>query len=175
MKNVIIFLTSLCLFGCSAFPQKKIYTQIDIQAPKHIVWEILEDIQSYEQWNPYHVKVEGKLKVGEKLSLYIHKPNQSKIHIKPHVMDIKPLTTLTWGGGITGIFYGEHVFELDAISETSTRVIQREKFEGLVIPFAELDTIEEGYILVNQALKRRAENNYLLQQQNTKKMEWLFQ
>ncbi len=158
MKIIFIFITGVYLSGCSMLPQKNIYTEIDINAPRHIVWEILVDNQSYPLWNPYHVKVEGKIKEGEELQLEIHKPNNSKINIEPHVMEVKSQKLLSWGGGIKGVFHGKHVFELRQLSDTSTRLLHHEHFTGLVIPFAQLATIEEGYELMNEALMLRAES-----------------
>ena len=160
MKLILAFLGGIFLTGCSMLPQKKIYTEIDIQTPKAVVWEILMENKAYPVWNPYHVKVEGKLELGETLQLEIHKPNQSEIHIEPVVMDVIEFELLTWGGGVKGIFHGKHVFELQSLSEFSTRLIHRETFAGIAIPFAELDTIEEGYNLMNEALKHRAEASY---------------
>ncbi len=160
MKLILAFLGGIFLTGCGMLPQKKIYTEIDIQTPRQVVWKILTDNPSYPSWNPYHVKVEGILKVGEELKLEIHKPNKSEIHIEPVVMDVIPFELLTWGGGIKGVFHGKHVFELQSLNEFSTRLIHRETFAGIAIPFAELDTIEEGYNLMNEALKLRAEALY---------------
>jgi len=54
-------------------------------------------------------------------------------------------------------FYGEHVFLLEKLDTYSTRLIHKEDFSGFVMPFASLDAIEEGTMLMNQALKERAE------------------
>jgi hypothetical protein len=55
-------------------------------------------------WNPSHVKVERRLKVGNELFVEIHKPNGEKVEIEPHVMKVFPLKEQAWGGGIKGIF-----------------------------------------------------------------------
>lgn len=157
MKFIFILISTTLLMGCGILPQKNIFTEIEIQAPTNVVWDVLMDNQSYPQWNPYHVKVEGTLKVGEELTLEIHKPNGSEIHIEPVVMELIPFELLSWGGGIKGIFHGKHVFELHQISEFKTHLIHKETFAGIAIPFAELDTIEEGYHLMNEALKQRIE------------------
>jgi len=68
------------------------------------------------------------------------------------------LQELTWGGGIKGIFHGKHTFLLEKTHHDHTKLVQKESFTGFAIPFASLDSIEEGYSLVNQALKARAES-----------------
>jgi len=160
IKLMVSGLSVIALSACSLLPEKKIYTEIDINTPKQIIWDILIDNQAYPQWNPYHVKVEGDLQLGQILKLEIHKPNKSVVHIEPHVMEIKPLQRLIWGGGIEGIFYGKHVFELLSLREGVTRLVHKERFSGIAIPFAELGSIEEGYNLMNEALKKRAEAQY---------------
>jgi len=138
-------------------PNKHIYTEIDISAEPETIWAILLDNENYPEWNPYHVKVNGTLEVGAKLYVEIHKPNGERVEIEPYVMKIVPLKELAWGGGIKGIFFGEHVFLLDRLNENSTKLIHKENFSGLAIPFASLDAIEEGYNLMNKTLKKRAE------------------
>lgn len=155
--RVKLLMLPLLLSGCAALPQKNIYTEIDINAPKEVVWDILADNDTYGDWNPYHVSVVGDLREGESLAVKIVKPNGNTVEIEPHVIKLVPMEELTWGGGIKGIFFGEHVFALSTTKSGQTRLIQRESFSGLAIPFAELDAIEAGYSQMNLALKRRAE------------------
>jgi hypothetical protein len=49
------------------------------------------------------------------------------------------------------------VFELEMMDNNSTKLVQKENFSGIAIPFASLDAIEEGYDLMNMALKETAE------------------
>ena len=153
-----VLVGSLMLSGCSAVPSKHIYTEIDIAATPDKVWAVLADNTRYPEWNPYHVSVKGNLAPGEKLKVVIHKPNGAVVKIKPHVMRMVPQRELTWGGGIRGIFLGEHVFLLNEVEKGKTRVVQKEDFSGIVIPFASLDAIEEGYHMMNKALKKRVES-----------------
>lgn len=155
-----LFLSGLLMSGCAALPEKNIYTSIDIHAPKELVWSILKDNAAYPEWNPYHVVVGGNLVEGDKLTVSIQKPNGKSVELEPHVIRLSPQRELTWGGGVHGIFYGEHVFLLDSLAENRTRLIHKEKFAGLAVPFAALDAIEEGYTLMNLALKQRAEAMY---------------
>lgn len=149
------------LAGCSAMPEKNIHTAIEIDAPRSVVWDILADNRAYPLWNPYHVQVGGTLREGQALDVVIHKPNGETVHIEPRVLRIRPETELTWGGGIKGVFFGEHVFELSSVDERTTRLVHKERFSGFAIPFASLEAIEEGYRRMNRALKTRAESTAL--------------
>jgi len=153
--NILVILAALgILGGC-----KHIYTEIDIKTPPERVWRILSDIEHYPDWNPYHVKVTGTLAVGEQLDVTIHKPNGETVHIKPHVIRLEPNVELTWGGGIKGLFHGKHVFRLESAGNGITRLVQQEDFVGIFVPFASLDAIDEGYRLMNERLKERAEKS----------------
>lgn len=153
MLVIIVIALALLLGGCGVMPAKHIYTEILIDAPADEIWQTLTDLDAYPSWNPYHVRVDGKLGLGEKLDLEIHKPNGDHVFISPHVMVIDPINTLTWGGGIRGIFTGEHTFALEVQAPCQTKLVHKEVFNGIAVPFASLDTIEEGYQQMNQALK----------------------
>lgn len=140
------------LTGC-----KHIYTEHHIEAPVETVWAVLVHTEAYPEWNPYHVRVEGRLEPGAELELEIHKPNGNRIVIHPEVQVVAPQQELTWGGGVPGIFEGRHVFRLERLDDGHTRLVHEERFSGIAVPFAELDTIEEGYRLVNAAVAARAE------------------
>ena len=76
------------------------------------------------------------------------------MHINTHTIIFITLILI----GIPGLFTGTHVFEI-VQREKDVLFIQREQFRGLFVWFAELDSIEEGYDLMNRALKARAENS----------------
>ncbi|WP_415902965.1 SRPBCC family protein [Neptuniibacter sp. QD29_5] len=153
--SLVIFFALLT--GCGLIPEKNIYTEIEIDASSETVWSILIDNKAYPEWNPYHVRVEGDMALDHKLEVDIEKPNGNNLTIHPTLWVAEPYSELTWGGGITGIFIGRHSFVLSEIDQGKTRLVHKEHFSGFAIPFAELDTIEEGYQLMNEALKRRAE------------------
>lgn len=153
--SVISIAALLCAFV--SMPRMDIMTTIDIDAPVETVWSILVDNTAYPVWNPYHVAVVGNMALDETLDVEIHKPNGEIVHIKPRVMRIEPLQELTWGGGVRGVFFGEHSFLLEVVDTNRTRLLHREHFSGFAIPFAALDGIGEGYDRMNRALKQTAE------------------
>lgn len=138
--------------------QRHINTEITIDASPEDVWEVLTDLDSYPNWNPYHVRVRsrGVLDTGRRLDVDIQKPNGEQVKIKPRVLRMEPSRVLTWGGGIAGVFRGEHRFVLEPICD-GTRLIHSEDFTGFAVRYAGLDAIEEGYALMNEALKSYVE------------------
>jgi hypothetical protein len=137
-----------------------IHTEITIAAEPATVWEAITDLNAYPAWNPYHRRVEttGDLVPGQRLVVHIRKPNDAQVVIKPHVIRIEPNRELTWGGGLKGIFHGEHRFVLEPVAG-GTRLVHSETFAGLAVRFASLDSIEEGYELMNEALRRYVEQS----------------
>ena len=140
------------------FPGLHIYTEIEIDASPEAVYAALADLESYPEWNPYHVEVIGKAAVGEPLVVHISKPNGETPTVHPHMLRMEPKSELTWGGGMHGVFYGEHVFLLEETPTGGTHLIHKEDFTGIAVHFASLDTIEEGYNQMNEALKAYLES-----------------
>ena len=68
---------------------------------------------------------------------------------------------LTWGGGIPGIFWGEHVLLIEPIHRDRTRLVHNEDFSGFAVRFADLppQVLTQGYQAMNRALKARAEQD----------------
>ena len=81
---------------------------------------------------------------------------------KPKVLAAEPNRELRWLGYllVPGVFDGEHSFTIEPLEENRVRFIQREAFEGLLVPlFARsLETnTQQGFEEMNHALKERAE------------------
>ncbi len=156
--TLIIMATSLVILnGCAG---KSIRTAIEIDAPRERVYDILADLQAYSEWNPYHRRVQGDFSEGAALSVDIIRPDGKEVHVPPHMMRIEPYREITWGGGIHGIFYGEHRFLLSTTDRGTTLLEHNEDFTGFAINFADLpeDVIADGYHQMNLALKQRAES-----------------
>lgn len=71
---------------------------VDIAAPAELVWSILIDLPRYLQWNPYTVKVESTLRLGEPVNLYLPDPNQpgELLHVIEQLTDFEPYRLLAW-------------------------------------------------------------------------------
>ena len=143
---------------------KRITTEIIINAPKEKVWNILTDFDAYPQWNPFILSVKGKAVKGERLTNTLRNGNKTVV-FKPKVLNVVPNQYLGWLGslGIKGLFDGYHYFEIEALSPTQVKLKHGEEFSGL-LSTAILKKIAEAtrqnFIRMNQALKERAESNH---------------
>lgn len=154
----ILLLTATVVAGCTT--RKTIDTAIDIDAPPCAVYETLAAFERYPEWNPYHVRVAGSGIVGKPLKVRVSRPDGIVVDV-PHVrlLEAEPCRALVWGGGIPGIFHGEHRFDLRERKGGGTQVSHTEVFSGLFIGFADLPVpvLTEGYKRTNEALRDEVE------------------
>jgi hypothetical protein len=141
---------------------KHLYSAIDIDASPERVWDILADFDAYPTWNPFITRIAGSPRVGERLDVRLEPPGGMGITMHPTVLEAAPGRGLRWVGRLVlpGLFDGEHHFLLEPLEGNRTRLIQQERFTGLLVgAFASsLDTHTlAGFHAMNAALKSRAE------------------
>lgn len=139
----------------------RLETEIDINASPEIVWDILTDLDSYGEWNPFIVSSEGAVAVGERLTNLLQPPGGKAMTFRPTVTEVEGNRSFEWLGqlGFPGVFDGRHRFELEE-TENGTHFIHTERFDGALVRFMRksLDTQTlEGFEQMNAALKTRAE------------------
>lgn len=140
---------------------KEIYTEIKIDAPVRVVWDLLTNFDYYPQWNPFIQEISGDQTVGAQIEVFIKPPNSNGMRFKPKILSYKPEEELKWLGSlcIPKLFDGKHGLILEKINENKVLFIQKEEFKGLFVPLFSrlLKDTESGFKLMNQALKREAE------------------
>lgn len=142
--------------------KKEIKTEILIQASPQKVWEVLTDFEQYSAWNHFIKSIKGPAQVGQTITVRIEPPQASGMTMKPTVLVFEDGREFRWQGnlGIKGLFDGEHVFELLEQANNSTLLVHKEGFSGILVPLfkklLEVNTLN-GFHLMNQSLKRRAE------------------
>ncbi len=140
---------------------KKLHTEININASPEIVWDTLMDFESYADWNPFVVSIEGEAKVGSKLKARIEPPVGKGMTFKPTVTAVEQGRYFEWLGslGVRGVMDGRHQFRIEPVSG-GTRFTQSEEFTGLLVPLLS-KTLDKGtpagFEAMNQAIKERAE------------------
>jgi len=142
----------------------EVCTEIKIEAPPERVWKILTDFERYPEWNPFVREVHGNLREGAKLQVYLGSPGQPGMKFKPVVTKVEPQKAFHWLGRflIPGLMDGEHIFEIEPIGKYATRFIHGEEYRGLLVRlFGKMVPDDSGrnYIVMNEALKKRAEEN----------------
>ena len=123
---------ALALLVVALHGNGSIETAVWIDRPPEDVWKILTATSSYGSWNPMICRLNGDLRVGNKIE-FVEGPSPSDgIVSHPTVLVAKAARELTWKGyvSIPGIFNGKHSFILEGTG-SKTHCIQREQFSGL--------------------------------------------
>ena len=137
-------------------------TEIEINATPDQVWEALMDFDSYSEWNPFVQSASGNQVPGETLKIYIKPPKGMGMTIKPKVKKVEPGSEFRWKGKmlISGLFDGEHIFELRP-TDNGCHFTRREEFTGILVsPMLRLvgKKTQRGFNEMNAALKQRVES-----------------
>ena len=142
----------------------ELHTEVTIDAPAEVVWDVLTDLDRYPEWNPFIVESTGTPSVGARLTNRLQPPGGKAMTFRPTVTEFEPGATFEWLGraGLPRIFDGRHRFELRATPSGGTAVAHTEQFHGVLVPFmrSSLDTrTKAGFEAMNAALKARAESH----------------
>lgn len=72
--------------------------KVEIDAPASVVWQVLLDLPRYHEWNPFTVKVESSLAVGDPVRLYVPNPAApgENLCIVEHIVAVEPERLLSW-------------------------------------------------------------------------------
>lgn len=145
---------------------KEIYTEIEIDAPASVVWDIITDFDHYPHWNPFIKEISGDHIVGAQIDVFIKPPDSNGMRFKPKILSHVPEEELRWLGSlwIPKLFDGEHSLIIKKIDENKVLFIQKEKFTGVFVPLLSgmLKNTEYGFRMMNRALKREVENQGIL-------------
>ncbi len=136
-------------------------TSVDIDAPPSVVWDVLVDLDTWADWNPFIVSSSGSVTVGEQLTNRMEPPGGRGMTFKPRVTEVVDQQVFEWLGrlGLPGIFDGRHRFELSERGG-QTRLEHTEELSGILVPLMRksLDgPTLKGFEAMNAALKARAE------------------
>lgn len=140
----------------------ELHSEIAIDAPAEVVWDVLIDLERYHEWNPFIVESAGRPQIGERLINRLKQPGGKTMTFKPVVTEVEPHQTFEWLGRLVlpGLFDGRHRFDLRTTPSGGTTLIQTEQFDGLLVRVmrSSLDTRTlAGFEAMNDALRVRAE------------------
>ncbi len=139
---------------------KQLVTEKHISTPIESVWNVLTDVNAWQEWNPLLIKGQGVVTKGERLIITFDQGGKH-VTMKPRITELIDGTVLQWKGSlpIPGLFHGEHRFELTPLSETSTQLRHSEVFTGVLVPIVWPSMhkgLKEGFEAMNDALAHRA-------------------
>jgi hypothetical protein len=144
----------LIILACHS--DRDISTDIWIDSPPQMVWQVLTVTRDYPLWNPMIARVNGELREGNVIEI------DTGMVFRPRILAFRVDQELRWKGHvwIPGIFDGEHRFVLEAHGN-QTRLIQSEEFTGILVGRITREIIDDTIVAMkgmNSALKARAES-----------------
>ncbi|ERN41282.1 hypothetical protein KR51_00021720 [Rubidibacter lacunae KORDI 51-2] len=141
-----------------------LYTEIDINAPKSVVWDLLLAKEQWQLWNTFLFDGDASqpLLQGKRVLLSMRRlAHEEKTEFQPRVMLVLPEICLKWQASIPGL-KSETVFELQEIGFRRTKYVHAHHFSGflapILIPFVREDEAI-GLRRMARELKRYAELN----------------
>lgn len=141
-----------------------ISAQTVIRAPVEVVWGVLMNFAAYELWSTMLVpEQETPPQLGATIQLRLALPDGPAYSFEPVVIVLEENRHFAWRQKtiITGLFDGEHHFELKALENGQTTLHNYEHYSGLLSPiFKRLPMMQQapaGFEAMNDEIKIRAE------------------
>ena len=141
---------------------REIRTELEVDAPPEVVWDVLTDLSAYPEWNPHVTAASGDLRERSDLDIEVRPGGSRSRSMNVTVTALEPQRKLEWVGTVVSpwLFEGRHTFELEPLADDRTRVVNRERLGGVLVRFVVADDAECDYEAMNLALAERAENRY---------------
>ena len=138
----------------------RIEHRLGISAPAHAIWRVLGDLEGWGAWNPIYPRVEGQLRIGERLAVTEAMPGFEPDLITPTVLEWVPDAQIIWRvSRWFGLLKRVRYFEIDELSEEGCVFSNGEDWYGRparYLPPARRRAMREGFEAMGEALKVRA-------------------
>jgi len=142
--------------------RRQLATEVLVQAAPERVWQVLTDLGSYAEWNPFIVDATGTVRPGSRLRLRMQPVGGRATTLRPRVVEVDAGRRLRWAGrlGVPGLLDAVHTFTVEPAADGTTRVRQEEVFTGVLVPFVGR-ALDRGTLpafrRMDEALRQRAE------------------
>jgi hypothetical protein len=160
---ILILVVVLAVVIGLMLSQFEIRHEIHIQAPASEVWQAITAFHDFHHWNSQLEYLGGEVALKGKLQLRLSAQGAAPYTFKAVVSVMETEKSFAWLAitGLPRIFDGEHFFELQAKSDGTTFLVNREEYRGLLSPFIKrlpmMQSAPEGFRLMNEELKRYVE------------------
>ncbi len=155
----------LVLVGAASATSFEIRADTVIDAPVERVWEVIVDMPSYAEWNTQLSWLAGVVGPGAVLRLRLAVEGTSPYEFQPTVSSWEPNVRFAWIArtGAPRVFDGEHFFELEALDGGKTRLVNRERYSGVLSLLMQrlpmMAGAPRGFAKMNEEIKARAERH----------------
>jgi hypothetical protein len=141
---------------------RAISSEIDIDAPRDLVWSILRDFDAYPEWNPFTVSVRTTLALGSPVDMQVRLRPPKAMHQVEYVSEVVEGERVCWGGNVgpRWLITADRCQVLTDLGGGRTRYFTTDVFRGIGVGLMFLVVgrhVQRGFDEVGRALKARAE------------------
>ncbi|NRA65707.1 MAG: SRPBCC domain-containing protein [Pseudobacteriovorax sp.] len=173
MKKKILFtIAALLIAGLTTLwlkgkEMREISTEIEIAAPIEDVWNLVTNIDGWQEWSPIIHHSKGTASLGSKLSITmcgeIGDKTKAGPKYEPVITVFENPRNLSWRATMIAgfIFTNGKIIELET-TDSGTKLVHKETFSGLMAPllWGQVQTnVPKMLDSMNQALKALAEKS----------------
>lgn len=137
-----------------------------IDAAPEQVWAVLTDADGYADWSSMLHVVDGTFGPDARPTLRLELPDGPSYEFRPTIIAFEPPRRLTWRAvtGVRGLFDGTHTFELTSLGAGRTRLVNREKYSGLLTPIMRwlpmMRDAQPGFAAMNAEIRDYVEHRH---------------
>ncbi|MEY2431028.1 MAG: hypothetical protein QOC92_753 [Acidimicrobiaceae bacterium] len=142
--------------------RRVISSEIEIDAPKDLVWAILRDFDSYPEWNPFTVEVSTTLELGSPVDMRVKLRPPNVMSQLEYVTAVVEGERVCWGGNVGPRWFinADRCQVVTDLGDGRTRYSTTDAFRGAGVGLMFLVVgrhVQRGFDDVARALKARAE------------------
>jgi hypothetical protein len=160
---VVLLLAVLAVGGSAALdtPSRTATAETIIDAPRELVWDVLMDFDAYPDWNPLMTSVQGTAAVGQTLDIHLTPPGGPERDLHAKVFVFKPPRKLRWQSRmlVPGLRDLEYEVIVAPLGPSRAQVVQRARYEGLLVPVTDTGSTGAGLESLAVALERRVQES----------------
>jgi len=115
-----------------------LYTEIEINAPRAAVWQVLLQKENWLKWNTFLFDRSPTQTLVQGRSLLLSSRRvvgEEETEFEVLITLVQPNICLRWSASVPG-FKNEHIFELQDVGYGWTKYTHREHFSGLITRLA---------------------------------------
>jgi alpha-tubulin suppressor-like RCC1 family protein len=138
------------------------HSEATINAPPELIWDIILDLDSYPEWNPYTIAMQSTLKVGDAMVMTVKMSDLVTLTQTEYIRVIEPGHKICWGidTDTPELNSGERCQWLEPKADGTTRYVTEDLIEGTLNPIVNAlfdQDVQTGFDAVAASLKTRAE------------------
>lgn len=149
--------------GAASFASFEVRADVVIDAPPEAVWAVVVDLPGHARWNHQLRHLGGAVAVGESVTLKLSADGAEPYEFSAEVTHLDAPTHFAWLGrtGLPRVFDGHHHFELERLPDGKTKLVNRERYSGVMAPVMQrlpmMAGAQAGFSTMNAELAREVE------------------